>query len=91
MDVCLLSVVELAGAFQNNIAAGPIQRFRIIGRHHINRAAPKVERFIFDGHRAAKAAMDAVVFQQVSVCLNRACCVDTYDLDVVARSLGDMC
>ena len=62
VHVGAVAVVEFAGAFETPVAAGPVEFFWIIGRHHVNGPAPKVHGVARDGDRAAKAAMDAVVF-----------------------------
>jgi hypothetical protein len=86
-----VAVVELAGAFEDHVAALPVELRRVVGGEHLHRAAAEVHRVTRDAHLVAEAAMDAVVAQQVGVGLDRAGGVDLDHLNVVARGFGDMC
>jgi hypothetical protein len=85
-----VAVVELAGAFEDDVAALPVKLLRVVGGEDLHRAAAEVHRVARDAHIGAETAMDAVVAQQVGVRLDRAGGVDLDHLHVVAGCLGDM-
>ncbi len=90
MDFSLLAVVELAGAFQNDVAAGPVQFRRVIGREHFHRALADVHGVPVDNDVITETTVDTVVAQQVGAGLERASRVHLNHFHVFARCFSDM-
>ena len=90
MHVSFGAVVEFSRAFQHNVTTGPVELFWVIGRHHVNWAAAQIHGVPVNGYRAAKAPVDAVIFQKMHVGRDGARCVDLNHLNVVARTFGDV-
>ena len=78
-------VIEIAGAFQDNIDAFPIQFLRIVGGHHPHRAASQIQ--LIAGHldHTGKPPVDRIVFQQMCIGFNRPGCIDRNHLNIVTR------
>ena len=90
VDGGLVTVIELAGAFEDDIDAVPVQFIWVVGRHDLDGSAAEVEHIARDLHRTGETSMDRVVFQQMGVGLDRAGGVDLDDLNVIACGFRDM-
>ncbi len=90
MGLGLFAVIELAGAFQHDVAAVPVQIIHVIGGIHLHRATAQIHGAIAQDDLAGETAVHAVVFDQMRGGLQRAGGVHLDHLDIVAARGCDM-
>ena len=90
MHLCQQPVVELARAFQHDVAPFPVQLVHLVGRHDLHLSAPQIQRAVADFDFIGKTPVDGIVFDQMCRSLQRAGRVDAHHLDVIPARCRDM-
>ena len=91
MDLGFFTVVEVSGAFQNNINAAPVERVGVIAREHFDRSEPEIQRAFADSNFPIEPSVYAVISHQMCAGFQRAGCVDFYHLNIFAARGHNMC
>ena len=91
VDLGFFAVVEVSGAFQNNINAAPVERVGVIARKHFDRSEPEIQRAFADRNFPIEPSVHAVISHQVCAGFQRSGCVDFYHFNICAARGHNMC
>ena len=87
---CFIAVVKVAGAFQHNVNAGPVQLVHVIGGEHADRTLAHVHGAVLNHNIIGETTVYGVIADQVCRGFQWAGCIHFYNFHVVTRRFRDM-